>query len=197
MKQHAPATERNREPIGAVLARALPTTGVVLEIASGSGEHAVQFARAFPHLAWQPSDPDATALASIAAWRDEARLPNLRAPVQLDASAPTWPVSAADAVVCINMIHISPWPATLGLVAGAARMLPPRGLLYLYGPCLIDGVTAPSNTAFDRSLRSRNASWGVRELRDVEAAAAAAGFTLADTVVMPANNHSLLFRRGG
>ncbi len=196
MKQRAPATERNREPIRAVLARALPATGSVLEIASGSGQHAVHLAAAFPGVAWQPTDPDATALASIAAWRAEAALPNLRAPLQLDASSPSWPVTAADAVVCINMIHISPWAATLGLLAGAARILPPAGLLYLYGPYVIDGVTAPSNTEFDRSLRGRNASWGVRELRDVETAAAAAGFSLADTIVMPANNHSILLRRG-
>lgn len=195
MKQRAPATERNREPIRAVLARALPAAGTVLEVASGSGQHAVHLAAAFPNLAWQPSDPDATALASIAGWRDEAGLPNLRAPLALDASSPAWPITAADAVLCINMIHISPWAATVGLLAGAARILPPGGLLYLYGPYVIDGVTAPSNAEFDRSLQSRDPSWGVRELRDVEAAAARAGFALADTIGMPANNHSVLFRR--
>ncbi len=195
MKQHAPATARNREPIREVLARELPPTGDVLEIASGSGEHAVYLAAAFPQLAWQPTDPDATALASIAAYRAEAQLPNLRAPLQLDASRASWPVTRADAVVCINMIHISPWAATLGLLAGAARVLARDGLLYLYGPYLIDGVTAPSNLEFDRSLRARDARWGVRELREIEAAAAAAGLALRATIAMPANNHSLVLRR--
>ena len=195
MKRFAPATARNGEPIRAVLAQHLPARGSVLEIAAGSGEHAVYFAGAFPALTWQPTDPDPDALASITAWCDEADLPNLRAPLQLDVTAAAWPVASADAIVCINMIHIAPWSAALGLFAGAARTLPAGGLLYLYGPYRVGGVfTAPSNADFDRSLRARDPSWGVRELADVTAAAAA-GFTLRATVAMPANNHSLVFRR--
>jgi hypothetical protein len=190
MKQFAPATARNREPIREVLARVLPASGVVLEIASGTGEHAVHMAGAFPHLAWQPSDPDEVALASIAAWRAEVALPNLRAPVRLDVRDPQWP--AANAIACINMIHISPWEATLALFAGA-RMLAPGELLYTYGPYRFDGVTAPSNEDFDRSLRSRNPAWGVRDVADLRTAAA--GFTLVEAIAMPANNHSLVFRR--
>ena len=196
MKRYAAATERNREPIREVLARELPAAGDVLEIASGSGEHAVAFARAFPGLSWQPTDPDPTALASIEAWRADAELPNLRAALQLDASAPAWPVPHAAAILCINMIHISPWEATLGLLDGAARILPTGGLLFTYGPYLIDGVTAPSNLAFDQSLRSRDARWGVRELRTLEAAAAEHGLALHATIALPANNHALVFRRG-
>ena len=190
MKQRAPATSRNREPIRDVLARVLPATGEVLEIASGSGEHAVYFASSFPQLAWQPSDPDETALASIAAWRTEAELANLRAPIRLDAAAATWPVARADAIACINMVHISPWETTLGLFAGAARLGAP--LLYLYGPYVVDGETAPSNRDFDHALRARDPRWGVRELRDVEAAARACGFALRETIAMPANNLSLV-----
>ncbi len=194
-RQHAPAAARNREPIREVLARALPVTGTVLEIASGSGEHAVAFAAAFPQLAWQPSDPSEASLASIAAWRAEAQLANLRAPVRLDASATTWPIERADAIVCINMIHISPWSATQGLFAGAARVLPAGALLYLYGPYRFAGeFTAASNAEFDRSLRARDAAWGVRDVDDLVVCAAAQGFTLRETIAMPANNHSLLFR---
>ena len=192
MKQRAPATARNREPIHGVLSRVLPATGDVLEIASGTGEHAVYLAAAFPHLGWQPTDADATARASIAAWRAEAALANLRAPLALDAASATWPLARADAIVCINMIHISPWEATLGLLAGAARLAVP--LLYLYGPYVVDGETAPSNREFDRALRGRDPRWGVRELRDVEAEAAACGFALAETVAMPANNLSVVLR---
>ena len=195
MKQHAPATARNREPIREVLARELPIAGTVLEIASGSGEHSMFFARAFPQLSWQPTDADVIAIASIAAWRVEDAPANLRAPILLDASAGAWPELHADAVLCINMIHISPWQATLGLVAGAARVLAPGGLLYTYGPYVVDGETAASNREFDRSLRARDPRWGVRELRDVEAAAAERDLVLTDTVAMPANNLSLIFRR--
>lgn len=193
MKQHAPAALRNREPIREVLARVLPATGTVLEIASGSGEHAVAFATAFPALTWQPSDPDPTARASIAAHRAEAHLSNLAAPLELDVMAP-WPIDRADAIVCINMIHISPWEASLALFEQAGHVLAPGALLYLYGPYRFDGqFTAPSNADFDRSLRSRDPRWGVRDLRDL--VAAAGGFTLAEMVAMPANNHSLIFRR--
>jgi SAM-dependent methyltransferase len=195
-KQHAPATLRNREPIREVLARELPAHGTVLEIASGTGEHAVAFAAAFPQLAWQPSDPSRAALASIAAWRAGAQLANLRAPIELDASAAAWPIAQADAIVCINMVHISPWQATLGLFAGAARVLPPGGLLYLYGPFRFAGAAlAASNAEFDRSLRARDPRWGVRDVDDV--VAAAAGFTLREAIAMPANNHSLVFRGPG
>jgi SAM-dependent methyltransferase len=197
MKQSAPATERNREPIREALAPHLPAEGLVLEIASGSGEHAVHFARAFPGLAWQPTDPDPAALASIAAWRDEAALPNLLAPVVLDATSTEWPVARADAIVCINMVHIAPWAAALGLFAGAARTLPPGGLLYLYGPYRFNGAfTAPSNQEFDRWLRERDPSWGVRDIRELTPAATRFGIALAHVVAMPANNHSLVFSAG-
>jgi cyclopropane fatty-acyl-phospholipid synthase-like methyltransferase len=194
VKQSSPATERNREPIREVLAKHLPEQGTVLEIASGAGEHAVHMARAFPHLAWQPTDADPTALASIAAWAAEAALPNLQPPLALDVTQP-WPIAAADAIVCINMVHISPWEATVALFAGAGRVLPPRGLLYLYGPYRFNGVTAPSNDEFDRSLKARDPRWGVRDIRELTVAATTAGIALEHVVGMPANNHSLIFRR--
>lgn len=194
MKRHAPATERNREPIREVLARVLPAAGTVVEVAAGSGEHAVYFARAFPHLTWQPTDADPAALASIAAWRDEAALPNLAAPLALDTTQP-WPLDHADAIVCINMVHIAPWEAALALFANAGRVLAPGALLFLYGPYKLGGVTAPSNEAFDRSLRARDPRWGVRDIDDLTAAAAVRGLRLVDTVAMPANNHALVFRR--
>ncbi len=190
----APAAERNAAPILEVLQRVLPASGVVLEIASGTGQHAVYMARALPGITWQPSDPDPMARDSIAAYVTEAALPNLRPPLALDVTAP-WPVSAADAIVCINMLHISPWSAALALFAGAAAVLPEGAVLYTYGPYVIDGETAASNREFDRSLRARDPSWGVRELRDLEQAAA--GFALDETVAMPANNHSLVWRRRG
>jgi SAM-dependent methyltransferase len=195
-KQHAPAAERNRAPILEVLARVLPRRGLVLEIASGTGQHAVWFARHLRALTWQPSDADPSALASIAAWAADDALPNLRPPLHLDVTAPAWPVDAADAVVCINMIHIAPWAAARALVTGAARVLRPGGVLCTYGPYRFDGAfTAPSNAAFDASLRARNPAWGVRDVRDLEAAAAAVGLALAETVALPANNHVLVFRR--
>jgi SAM-dependent methyltransferase len=194
MKQHAPAAERNAEPILAVLRRVLPPRGLVLEIASGTGQHAVHMARALPSLEWQPTDPDPRARASIAAWRDDAALPNLRAPLALDVTQP-WPLDAADAIVCINMIHISPWEATLALFAGASRALPDGGVLVTYGPYVIDGETAPSNRDFDRSLRARDPSWGVRELRDLEKSASSQRLRLEEVVPMPANNHSLVWRK--
>jgi hypothetical protein len=196
-KRHAPATARNREAIVDVLCGVLPEQGTVLEVASGSGEHVVHFAQAFPALRWQPSDPDPAALKSIAAWAAEAGLSNVAQPVMLDASAGDWPVDSADAILCINMIHISPWEATLGLLRGASRLLPEGAPLYLYGPYLQAGVeTAPSNLAFDQSLRSRNPAWGLRDVADVEAAAEKEGFQLERVVPMPANNLSLIFRRG-
>jgi len=196
-KRHAPATLRNRDAIVDVLRTILPERGRALEVASGSGEHVIHFARAFPALDWQPSDPDAAALKSIAAWAAEAGVANVALPVMLDASADDWPVDEADAVLCINMIHISPWVATQGLLRGAARLLPERAPLYLYGPYVQAGVeTAPSNLAFDQSLRSRDPAWGLRDVADVEAAAGKEGFSLERVVPMPANNLSLIFRSG-
>lgn len=197
-KRHAPATLRNRDAIAAVLGDWLPASGTVLEVASGSGEHAVHFAAAFPKLGWQPSDPDPAALASIAAWCAEAGLPNIAAPLHLDASAPDWPLGHADALLCINMVHISPWAATLGLFAGAARLLGPGAPLILYGPYIEAAVaTADSNLAFDASLRSRNPAWGLREVKAVVDAAARHGFRFAERRAMPANNLMLLFRKSG
>jgi hypothetical protein len=194
MKKHAPATVRNREPLLEVLARVLPQTGRVLEIASGTGEHAVFFGRALPRLEWQPSDIDPDALASIAAHRDEAALPNLLAPIPLDVISPSWPIERADAVVCINMIHIAPWPACQALMAGAARVLSAGSPLVLYGPYRFDGVfTAPSNEAFDAALRDRNPSWGVRDLGLVTRSAGEAGFERIELTAMPANNHTVVF----
>jgi hypothetical protein len=196
-KRHAPATERNREPIAEVLARELPQAGRVLEVASGTGEHAVFFAAWFPALVWQPSDPDTEALASIAAWRADYAGDNLAQPVLLDASAPdSWPVSEADAVVCINMVHISPWAATEGLFAGAAEVPSSSGgPIILYGPYLEDDVeTAPSNLAFDTSLKSRNPTWGLREVGAVDRLAAAHGFACSARYGLPANNIILIYR---
>jgi SAM-dependent methyltransferase len=195
-KRHAPATQRNRDAIVDVLARHLPARGLVLEVASGSGEHVLHFARCFPALTWQPSDPDPDALRSIAAWNAEAALPNFLPPVRIDASAGDWAVDQADAMLCINMIHISPWAATLGLLAGAARLLPPGGLLYTYGPYLRDGIeTAPSNIAFEGWLKAQNEAFGIRDVEAVAAAAREAGLDLAEIIEMPANNLSLIFRR--
>lgn len=194
-KRHAPATLRNREAIAAVLAKELPATGLVLEIASGSGEHICYFAEHFPALTWQPSDPDPAALASIAAWSAEAGLANIRPPMEVDAAAPNWPVVHADALLCINMVHISPWAATLGLMAGAARLLPPGAPLILYGPFVEAEVpTAPSNAEFDASLRARDARWGLRNVVDVSAAAASRGLKLTRRCTMPANNLMLVYR---
>jgi SAM-dependent methyltransferase len=195
-RQFAPSAQRNRDPILAVLREALPASGLVLEIASGSGEHAVHFAAALPGLSFQPSDPNAGARASIDAWAKEAALPNLLPALALDASTPGWPLARADAVICINMIHISPWAATQGLIAEAARLLPPAGPLYLYGPYRQSGVPlVPSNVAFDESLRSRDPRWGLRELDEVAALAAAAGFGPPEVTTMPANNLSVVFRK--
>ena len=194
----APATARNREPIWNVLAPELPTRGLVLEIAAGSGEHSVHFARlAVPTLHFQPTDPDAAARASIDAWAARSGLANVEPALALDAAADDWPVTHADVVVCINMIHISPWAAAAGLVRGAARVLPPGGLLFLYGPYRRNGQhTAPSNAAFDADLRCRDPAWGVRDMEAIAALAAEARFAAPTVIPMPANNFSLLFRRG-
>jgi hypothetical protein len=193
----APSTARNRDPILGVLRTRLPAHGLVLEIAAGAGEHAVYFAAALPTLQWQPTDADPEALASIAAWREHAGLGNLLRPLGLDASQPdTWPVERADAVLAINMIHISPWTATVGLMAGAARVLPAGGGLFLYGPFIVcDAPTAPSNLEFDQSLRRRNPGWGIRHLDDLVALGAAHGLALAERLTMPANNLVLVFRK--
>ena len=195
-RRSAPAALRNREPIADVLKEWLPASGLVLEIASGSGEHGVYFAARFPALEWQPSDVHPDALSSIAAWRDESGLPNLKAPLALDAASSDWPIDRADAVLSINMVHISPWESALGLLDGAARLLGPGAPLILYGPWLKDDVsTAPSNLAFDADLKRRDSRWGLRRVEDFAAAAAAREFRLETTRAMPANNMMLLFRR--
>lgn len=193
----SPATARNREPILEVLRSRLPARGRVLEVASGAGEHAVFLSTALPNLEWRPSDPDPDALVSISAWRDRDGRANLAAPIRLDAAdETTWPPGPFDAVVCINMVHISPWTATLGLMAGAARVLTHGGRLFLYGPYVEAEVpTAPSNLAFDESLRSRNPAWGLRDLAEVKAAAAAQGLTFAERIAMPANNLVVAFQK--
>ena len=197
MKRQAPAVARNRDPIAAVLAEELPPSGLVLEVASGTGEHAVHFARAFPALAWQPSDPDLAARQSIEAWRVEEALPNLKPPLDLDAASTVWPIERADAVLCINMVHISPVSAIQGLLAGATGLLPTGAPLILYGPYLEDDVpTAPSNLDFDASLKARNPEWGLRSLAWLDASAAKRGFGRTRRVAMPANNLTLVYRRG-
>lgn len=192
----SPAVARNRDPILAVLQRHLPARGTVLEIASGTGEHAAYFATHLPHLIWQPTDIDPEALASIAAHRVAANAPNLHPPIELDVTAPAWPVERPDAVVSINMIHISPWTAAQGLMSGAAKLLAAGRVLYLYGPFKENGVhTAPSNAAFDTGLKARDPQWGVRDLGDVRALADSHGFDFVERVAMPVNNLSIVFRR--
>ncbi|VVD32189.1 DUF938 domain-containing protein [Paraburkholderia dioscoreae] len=196
LRQRSPSAERNREPILAVLREALPATARVLEIASGTGQHAVCFARAMPGLDWQPSDADPAARASIAAWIAHEGLANVRAPLALDVHQPDWGVDTLDAVVCINMIHISPWSATQALFAGASRRLVGGGVLYLYGPCKRGGAhTSPSNDAFDQQLRSRDPAWGVRDMETVVGLGASVGFVCDEPLAMPANNFSLVFRK--
>lgn len=196
-QQSAPAALRNRAVILDVLSPHLPPGGLMLELASGTGEHALFFAQARPDVTFQPTDYDPSARASIDAYAEEAGLPNLRPALFLDATQPdTWPIDRADAVLCVNMIHISPWEATVGLIAGAARILPAGGKLMLYGPYFREGVeTAPSNLAFDDSLRARNPAWGIRRLEDVAALAAEAGFSAPKVTEMPANNLTLVFCR--
>jgi len=196
-KKHAPAALRNRDAIANVLARELPGSGTVLEIAAGSGEHAVFFAARFGRLTWLPTDPAPDALASIAEYRADYPGTNLSAPMMLDAAAPdAWLVAEAAAIVCINMVHISPWTATQGLFRGAARLLGSSGgPLILYGPYLEDGVeTAASNLAFDESLKTRNPEWGLRRAEDLDSLAAAHGLSRSARHAMPANNLTLVFR---
>jgi SAM-dependent methyltransferase len=193
----SPSTARNREPILRVLEARLPADARVLEIASGAGEHAVFLARALPQVRWRPTDRDPEARASIAAWRTAADLPNLEPPLALDAADPEgWPDEPADAVVCINMIHIAPWTAAEGLMAGVGRRLPTGGRLFLYGPFVESDVpTAPSNLAFDESLRARDPAWGLRHLDEVVALAARHALVLEERIAMPANNLTLVFAK--
>ena len=195
-RRSAPAALRNREPIAEVLGEWLPNSGLVLEVASGTGEHAVFLAERFPALEWQPSDVHPDALGSIAAWRGTVGLANLRAPITVDAAQQAWPIEQADAVLSINMVHISPWVSALGLLDGAARLLRSGAPLILYGPWRQNGaVTAPSNLAFDADLRRRDASWGLRLVEDFASAAGERGLELVATRDMPANNLMLLLRR--
>ena len=196
MKKTWPAALRNAEPIAEVLRRVLDSQSSVLEIASGTGQHAAYFVRSMPEIRWQPTDYDAASLASIEEWRLEVASENLRAPIRIDVCEAQWPVDSADVVFCANMIHIAPWECCLGLLRGASRVLASGGACLLYGPFIVDDTpTAASNTAFDQSLRSRNPEWGIRELSAVQAAALACGFELEETIPMPANNLTLVFRR--
>ncbi len=196
MRLEAPAASRNRDPILDVLRRHLPPKGLVLEFASGTGEHIVHFAAALPALSFQPSDPNDSARASIDDWVMARGLANVRPALALDASAGGWPVIDVAAILCINMIHISPWAATVGLIEGAASSLSAGGVLYLYGPYRRAGVaTASSNEVFDADLRSRNADWGLRQLEEVEVLASRQGFAAPAIVEMPANNISVIFRK--
>jgi SAM-dependent methyltransferase len=195
-RQHAPAAERNREPILAVLHEVLPATGLVLEIASGTGQHVIHFAAALPQLDWQPSDPDAEARGSIAAWTAQSGLANVRAPLDLNVERTPWGIDAAAALLCINMVHISPWTATQALFDGASRVLGSGGVLYLYGPYRRHGShTSPGNEAFDQQLRNRNPAWGLRDMESVVALGEAHGFACGEPVAMPANNFSLVFTK--
>lgn len=195
VKRKAPAASRNVGAIGDVLEQWLPSFGLVLEVASGTGEHALAFAGRFPELTWQPSDPDPLALSSIAAWAKDGP-PNLLAPVELDAAAAEWPVERADALLNINMVHISPWRSALGLLEGAGRLLAAGAPLVLYGPWLEDGVAAaPSNLAFDRDLKARDPEWGLRTVEEFADEARKRGLALVERRAMPANNLMLLFER--
>jgi hypothetical protein len=192
----APAALRNREPIAEVLSEWLPPSGLVLEIASGTGEHAVFFAERFPGLEWQPSDVHPVALSSIDAWRSETGLVNLRAPLSIDAGSADWPIDRADAVLSINMVHISAWSSALGLIDGAVRLLAQGAPLILYGPWLKEDMpAAPSNLEFDADLKSRDPEWGLRRVEDFAAAADERGLQLLETRAMPANNLMLLLER--
>ena len=192
----APAAERNKGPILEVLQRVLPPRGLVLEIGSGTGQHVVHFAKALSQLSWQPSDPDAENRQSIALWSRLEELGNVRAPLALDVRERPWPIDAADAIVCINVVHVSPWAATLALFDGVREMLPPEGVLFLYGPYRRGGRhTAPSNEKFDADLRAHNPEWGLRDIGELAEVADRVGFALAEIVDMPANNFSLVFRK--
>ena len=195
-KGFAPAAERNRQAILEVLRRVLPSAGLVLELASGTGQHAVFFSEQLPILRWQPSDASPDALQSIAAWVEEVERANLLPPIELDVRSSRWPVARADALICINMIHISPWESTEALFQGAGDLLAAGSPLITYGPYRLHGEhTAPSNAAFDQSLRSRNARWGIRDIDELTELAGRTGFTLQERVDMPANNMTLVWTR--
>jgi hypothetical protein len=195
-RRSAPAALRNREPIALVLTEWLPQSGLVLEIASGTGEHIVHFAERFPALDWQPSDIHPDALTSIEGWRQDAQLPNVRPPIEIDAASAEWPIGRADALISINMVHISPWRSALGLLDGAARLRAPGAPLILYGPWLEEDVPpAPSNLDFDSDLRLRDPQWGLRKVEDFAAAGDERSLRLVETRHMPANNMMLLLRR--
>ncbi len=203
-RRYAPATERNRVPILEVLKQVLPPTGIVLEVASGTGEHAVFLGPRLQPRFWQPTEPDPSLRASIQAWREHSGAEAVGSPIPLDVTDTLWPVETLNltdpvtAIVAINLIHIAPWAATLGLMAGAARLLPPQGVLYLYGPYKQAGRhTAPSNAQFDDQLRSQDPAWGVRNLDDVEAIATQHHLALQQVISMPANNLSVVFQRAG
>jgi SAM-dependent methyltransferase len=192
----SPSAERNKVPIAAVLERVLPRRGAVLEVGSGTGQHVVHFARAMPHLTWQPSERDAASLRSIAHWMAAETLPNIRAPLRLDVADQPWPVGPTVAVVALNMIHIAPWSAAEALIRGAGAAVSPGGILFLYGPYRRNGRhTSPSNATFDEQLRSQDPQWGVRDLEDVAVCAKAHGFGEPETHEMPSNNLSVVLRR--
>ncbi|MCY0147531.1 class I SAM-dependent methyltransferase [Hoeflea sp. G2-23] len=195
-KLSSPSALRNRGPISDLLRHVLPKTGTVLEIASGSGEHVIHFASLLPKLIWQPSDPSPEARASIQEWVTSEATTNVLFPLDIDASSPTWPIERADAMIAINMVHISPWSATQGLLAGAGKLLPSGGVLVLYGPYRREGQPlVPSNLDFDASLRARNPAWGIRLLEDVESLAKQSGLALTSVTEMPANNLGVVFTR--
>lgn len=193
---HWPAPERNKAPIADVLRRVLPRTGLVLEVASGTGQHAEHFARLLPELTFQPTDHDPELLEALHARSQQAGLGNLRPPLRLDAGDEAWPLQCADAVFNANMIHIAPWDVALGLLAGAGRVLDAGGVLVTYGPYMLDGEhTSQSNAQFDASLRERDSRWGVRDLGEVAEVAARHGLTLVERVAMPANNFTIVWRK--
>jgi SAM-dependent methyltransferase len=195
-RQYSDAAERNAAPILSVLEQHLPRSARVLEIAAGTGQHAVHFARARPDVTWYPTDADSDALASIRAWRETADAPNLQPPQVLDVTAAPWPIDTADAIVCVNLVHIAPWPVTDALMSGAVRVLAPAGEILLYGPFRVGGAhTAASNQRFDETLQQRDPRWGIRDIDEVAATAQAHGLAHLETVQMPANNRMLVFRR--
>lgn len=195
-QKHAPATMRNRDAIVAGLREVLPQTGTILEVASGTGEHAVYFGQKFPNLTFQPSDPDPECCRSIAAWTAREEVENVRAPLQLDALAGKWDINQPAAILCINMIHIAPWEASIGLFNHAMELLAPGAPLYLYGPYFREGIEpAQGNLDFERSLKSRNLQWGIRDVADIDALAEKTGFNRESLIEMPANNISLIYRK--
>lgn len=197
-RRRAPAASRNRDPILQVLQKTLPSQGTILEIASGTGEHACFFAAAFPNVSWQPTDMDDRALRSIEAYRQHEAPANVAAPMRLDVTADIWPIQEADGAVCINMVHISPWKCSVALLEGCAKTLNPGAPLVLYGPYKRGGIhTAPSNESFDNSLRQQNPEWGIRDLDEIAAVAGDCGLTLENPIDMPSNNYCVIIRQKG